>query len=88
MDTTLTAVTAPKFNFISISDLKTRLNTPAIEIKRSATTSKLFADTGNGTLKVEQNIDLAKPIKFMYVDDSTFNEGCIINVNQQVIATL
>ncbi len=76
--------------FISIPELKSRLNTQTLDIVKSPKTSKLFGNTGSANLRVEQSIDLKKPVKFMYESDDTFNDGCIVNVTESnnVVASL
>jgi len=76
--------------FITIPQLKIELGATSIEIVKNPTGGKLFANTDNGVvLKVQQDIDLTKSMKFIYQDD--IKSGCIINVrenSQNVVATL
>ncbi len=71
--------------FIEMSQLKEQLSVISIEIKQSPKTQKLFAVTYQGDkelcLKVQQDIDFAKPVKFLYDDTKGLLDGCIVNVS-------
>jgi len=80
---------------ISISEFKTLTDTETIQIVKNPNTSKLFAACGKDkNFKVQQAIDVAKPIDFMYEDDESVEghgvaNGCFVNSNQDnVVATL
>lgn len=77
-------------NFLSISKFKEQSNISSIEIISNPKNGKIFAQADNGvTFKVQQDIDVAKKMSFMYEDD--INDGCIINPKnstENVLATL
>ena len=71
--------------FIEISELKSKLDLPKLDLVRSPKTQKLFASgiTNAGipvVLKAEQALDLTAPVKFMYESTDAIMEGCIVNV--------
>ena len=71
--------------FLSISEFKTRTGAKVINIVTSPKTNKLFAQTDTtpvANYKVEQAIDLALPVNFMYETEEKFSEGCISNVKE------
>ena len=78
--------------FITLAQFRTAVGltpTSPISIVRNPTTNKVFANTEVGNFKAQQNLDPAKPIRFMYEDDEKINEGCIANVNPgEVLAVL
>lgn len=78
--------------FISLSQFRTMVGltpTAPISIVKNPNTAKLFANTEVGNYKVQQNLDITLPIRFMYESEETLSEGCIANVNPgEVIAIL
>lgn len=79
-----------KVKFMTIPELKALYKIDQIGVIRNPNTGKLFAElVGTGIkLKVEQNIDLHAPIRFLY-EDGLVDEGCIVNVkSDNTIATL
>ena len=75
---------------ISIPEFKKVDDTESIQIVKNPKNQKLFASCGNGKkYKVEQKIDLAKPISFLHDTDGAWDEGCFVNTRaDNVIATL
>lgn len=69
--------------FISVSQFKAKLNISAIEVVINPKTQKQFASTSAGNFKVEHNLDASAPIRFMYEDEATFSEGCLVNITPQ-----
>ncbi len=62
-----------------IQEFKQNFACQTIEILRSPKTNKIFASCSNGkTLKVEQAIDLTKPVVVL-VEDGDLDLACIIN---------
>ena len=82
MANTLTSISIPEFKKIE--------ETESIDIVKNPNTSKLFASCGNGNkFKVEQEIDLAKPVSFLHDTAGAWNEGCFVNTRaDNVLATL
>ena len=73
-------------NFITVENLKARLNVKSLSLVDNEETGKCFIDAGNSrSLKVQQDIDVTKPMKFMYGSEDTFDEGCLTNVKPSTI---
>jgi len=72
--------------FITIEELKTKLNINHLDVVENPKTSKLFAVGINSKseeiiLRIEQEIDFDLPVKYILEDAETaLTEGCIINV--------
>lgn len=98
MDTTISstevASTKKPMFFMTLDAFKQRLGLPLVvgnvKIVHNPTTEKVFAQTSLGQcFKAQQNLNVAKPIKFMYETEDLFLEGCIINATElNVIATI
>jgi len=75
---------------ISIPEFKKLEDTESIQIVKNPNTSKLFASCANGkNFKVEQAIDLEKPVSYLHDTDGAWNEGCFVNTRaDNVVATL
>lgn len=62
-----------------IQEFKTAFQCQTIEILRSPKTNKVFGSCSNGkTIKVEQAIDLSKPVVVL-VEDGNLDLACLIN---------
>ena len=79
---------------LSIEEFKGQTNASTISIVKSPKTQKLFASAAGKNYRVQGDIDVAKPIDFLYEDDvnakNDKNEviggvenGCFVNSNQE-----
>ena len=71
---------------LSIEEFKARQKASSIQIVKNPKTSKLFASAAGKNYRVQGDIDTAKPIDFMYEDDteqenSGVENGCFVNSN-------
>lgn len=75
---------------ISVEEFKKVENTSEIQIVRNPNTSKLFAAAGNGkNYKVQGDLDVQKPINFLYDTEKGVEDGCFVNQGtDNVLATL
>lgn len=75
---------------ISVEEFKKVENTEEIQIVRNPNTSKLFAAAGNGkNYKVQGDLDVQKPINFLYDTEKGVEDGCFVNQGtDNVLATL
>ena len=68
-------------NFISVDELKSRLEVSEIIIFRNELTDKLSVNyNGDKYLKCQQDIDITGKKAYMFEDD--FTDGCLINVKE------
>ena len=72
---------------LSIEEFKAEANATSISIVKNPKTSKLFASAAGKNYRVQGNLDVAKPIDFLYEDDDTaensgVENGCFVNSNQ------
>lgn len=78
--------------FITIGQFKELVGLDAnasIQIIKNPKTDKAFASTDKGNFKVQQDLDIHAPIRFMYESLDKVSEGCIANVTPgEVLATL
>ena len=73
---------------ISIEEFKRVENTEEIQIVRNPNTSKLFAAAGNGkNYKVQGDIDVQKPINFLYDTEKGVEDGCFVNQGTDNVLT-
>lgn len=69
--------------FLSIEDFKAMFSATSVAIKRNTETNKLYALTNNSIIfKVQQDIDPAKPMKYMIPEGTEEKDGCIVNVTE------
>lgn len=90
MDTqTTTEQVQQSMKFIKVDEFKSRINVREFDIVKSPKTGKLFASTSTKNYRVQGDIDLHKPVRYMFADDD-FDNGCIVNVieSDNVLATL
>lgn len=75
---------------MSVASFKEACGAKSFDILRNPKTGKLFASGDNGdNYKVEQDIDLAKPIVVL-IEDADLNTACFINKREsaEVLGTL
>lgn len=79
---------------LSIEEFKAETKVTTIQIVKNPKTSKLFASAAGKNYRVQGDIDVSKPIDFLYEDDTTaensgVENGCFVNSNtDNVQATL
>ena len=85
---------------LSIDEFKAATNSSSIQIVRNPKTSKLFASAAGKNYRVQGEtskqgeLDLAKPVQFLYEDDATVDNsgvenGCFVNQGaDNVLGTL
>jgi hypothetical protein len=71
----------------TIDEFKAETGATAIQIVRNPNTKKLFASAAGKNYRVQGDIDVTKPIDFLYEDDTTkdnsgVDNGCFVNSNQ------
>ena len=78
---------------MSITQFKKEMGATSIEVKHNTATSKTFAqldvlgeDGKNLTFKCQSDLNLKKPVSFMYTDD--IKEGCIINPKETTVSSI
>ena len=72
---------------LSIEEFKGQTSATTISIVKNPKTSKLFASAAGKNYRVQGDIDVKKPIDFLYEDDDTVENhgvenGCFVNSNQ------
>ena len=67
-----------QMNFITLDALKAKLNVEKIDIAHNPATGKTFGIHAHGTIKVQQDLNPALPIRFMY-EGEDLSSWCIIN---------
>ena len=83
---------------MSIEEFKAETKVQRISIVRNPNTKKLFASAAGSNYRVQGDIDVAKPIDFLYEEDiDAKNEkgepiggvknGCFVNSNQDNVLT-
>ena len=66
--------------FISLEDYKEKVGiTDKIDIQHNPASGKIFGTHSKGTTKVQQDLNPALPIRYMY-EEGNFQDGCIVNV--------
>ncbi len=68
---------------ISISEFKEVAKTSKITFNQSKVTNKIFAVSGDKCYRCSQNLDLTKPIMFLF-DSGSLDTGCFINAESSV----
>ena len=71
-----------QMQFISMESLKEQLGVAEIDIVETQKEGGIVTVWGlhaKGTVKVQQDIDASKPIRYMY-EEGNFSDGCIVNV--------
>ncbi len=73
---------ATAMQFITVSELKTRLGATSISIvKNPKEGGKIFGNANTGkNIKVQQDLDASKELRYMYEDEASFDTGCLVNV--------
>ena len=66
---------------INVEEFKGLTNTPKVLFKKSSTSGKIFALAGDKIYRVQQAIDLQKPVVFVF-ESGCLDGGCFINGNQ------
>lgn len=71
---------------LSIEEFKAEAKATSISIVKNPKTSKLFASAAGKNYRVQGDIDVTKPIDFLYEDDTTaensgVENGCFVNSN-------
>ena len=77
---------------LSIEEFKAEANATSISIVKNPKTQKLFASAAGRNYRVQGDIDVAKPIDFLYEDDKAATDdkgvviggvenGCFVNSN-------
>lgn len=73
---------------ISISEFKRVHSVDTIQIVKNPNTSKLFAACSNGVnFKVQGDIDVTKPINFLYDTEEGMDKGCFVNQGTDNVLT-
>ena len=65
---------------INVDEFKGLTNTQKVLFKKSNTSNKLFALAGDKVYRVQQAIDLQKPVVFVF-ESGCLDGGCFINGN-------
>ena len=77
---------------LTIEEFKAEAKATSIQIVKSPKTQKLFASAAGKNYRVQGDIDVTKPIDFLYEDDATakndkdeviggVENGCFVNSN-------
>ena len=84
----LTQIIIMKATFLTISEFKSAISAEVINIVKNPNTGKLFLSVGDKSFKCQQDIQLDKPLRFVF--EESFDDGCLCNVKESdnVIATL
>jgi hypothetical protein len=69
---------------ISVSEFKEVAKTSKITFNKSKVTNKIFAISGDKCYRCAQNLDIHKPIMFLF-DSGSLDTGCFINAQPNVI---
>ena len=77
---------------LSIEEFKAEAKATSISIVKNPKTSKLFASAAGKNYRVQGDIDVTKPIDFLYEDDATaevhgVENGCFVNSNTDNVLT-
>lgn len=73
---------------ISVSEFKSVESVDSVQIVRNPNTSKLFAAASNGeNYKVQGDIDVSKPINFLYDTEKGVKDGCFVNQGTDNVLT-
>ena len=74
-----TTASVSTLNSVGVYEFKQMVNAQSFDILTNPTTNKLFAAGSNGkNYKVEQNIDITKPIVVL-IDGGDVDNACFIN---------
>ena len=89
---TINTNTAVTTKFYSLNEFKSVINSSSLQIVKNPNTGKIFAVSEDGQkFKVQQDLDMNKPIGFIHSTDESFEQGCICNMseqNQNVMGTI
>ncbi len=78
-----------KVEFASVEEFKSHIGTTILDVVRNPKTNKLFMSTGSKSYKVQQNIDLALPLRIL-IPETGIDDACLINASggAEVLGTL
>ena len=65
--------------FISLEQFKAAKGVEKVDIVANAAKGTVFGIHSKGTVKVQQDLNPALPIRYMHEEDK-FDDGCIVNV--------
>jgi hypothetical protein len=68
-----------QMKFITLDQFKAELGIDKIDVVSNPAKGTTFAIHAKGTSKVQQDLNPALPVRYMYEEDK-FTDGCIVNV--------